>query len=100
MIGRYFLVRPVVLQSRPVTLRTLALTMNSEVHASGHCLAQRPVAAADACCCRATDRTRSVLIGPRLVTSVELVSSRSCVRLGSHLRAWTLFDILGLLLCF
>ena len=30
----------------------------------------------------------------------ELVSSRSCVRLGSNLRAWTLLDILGLLLCF
>ena len=29
----------------------------------------------------------------------ELVSSRSCVRLHSYLRAWTLLDILGLLLC-
>ena len=95
MIGRYFLVRSVILLSRPVTLRTLLLTMNSEVHASGHCLAQRPIAAADTCCYRATDRTRPVLIGPRPVTSVELVSSRSCVRFGSHLRAWTLLDILG-----
>ena len=40
------------------------------------------------------------LIGPRPVTSVELVSSRSYVQLGSHLYAWTLLDILGLLLCF
>ena len=30
----------------------------------------------------------------------ELVSSRSCVQLGSYLRAWTLLDILGVLLCF
>ena len=74
--------------------------MNSEVRASGHYLAQTPVAAANACCCRAIDRTRPVLIGPRLVTSAELVSSRSCVQLGSHLRAWTFLDILGLLLCF
>ena len=29
----------------------------------------------------------------------ELISSRSCVQLGSYLRAWTLLDILGLLLC-
>ena len=100
MIGRYFLVRPVVLQSRPVTLRTLPLMMNSEVHASDHCLAQRPVAAANACCCHATDRTRPVFIGPRPVTSVELVSSRFYIRLGSYLRAWTLLDILGLLLYF
>ena len=87
MIGRYFLVRPVVLPSRPVTLRVLPLTMNSEVRASDRCLAQRPVTAADACYCRATDRTRPVLVGPRPVTSAELVSSRSCVRLDSHLRA-------------
>ena len=100
MIGRDFLVRPVVLPSRSVTLKMLPLTMNSEVRASSHCLAQRPVAAADACCCRATDRTRPVLIGPRPVTSTELVSSRSCVRLCFHLRALILFDILGLLLCF
>ena len=51
MIGRYFLVRPVVLLSRPVMLRMLPLTMNSEVRASGHCLAQRPVTVVDACCC-------------------------------------------------
>ena len=44
-------------------------------------------------------RVRS-LIGPRPVTSVELVSSRSCDWLGSDLRAWTLLDILGLLLYF
>ena len=75
MIVRYFLVRPVVLPSSLVMLRALPLMMNSEVRASGHCLAQRPVAAADACCCRATDRTYPVLIGPRLVTSFELVSS-------------------------
>ena len=61
MIERYFLVRLVVLPSRPVTLRALPLTMNSEVCASGHYLAQRLVAAANACCCRATDRTRPVL---------------------------------------
>ena len=30
----------------------------------------------------------------------ELVSSWSCIRLGSYLYAWTLLDILGLLLCF
>ena len=100
MIGRCFWVRQVILSSCPVTLRTLLLTMNSEVRVSGHCLAQRSVAAADACCYRATDRTCPVLIGPRLVTSVELVSSRFCVQLGSHIRAWTLLDILGLLLCF
>ena len=63
MIGRYFLVRPIVLPSRPVTLRTLPLTVNNEVRASGHYLAQRPVDATDACCCRATDRTRPVLLG-------------------------------------
>ena len=74
--------------------------VNNEVRASGHYLAQSPVAAADAYCCRATDRTRPVLIGPRPVTSIELVSSRSYVQLGFHLRAWTLLDILGLLLCF
>jgi hypothetical protein len=85
MIRRYFLVRLVVLPSRLVTLRALPLTMNSEVRASSHCLAQRLVATADACCCRATGRTRPVLRGPHLVTSTELVSSRSCVRLGSHL---------------
>ena len=34
--------------------------MNSEVRASSHYLAQRPVAAADACCCRTTDLTRPV----------------------------------------
>ena len=73
MIGCCFLVRPVILPSRPVTLRTLPLTMNSEVHASGLCLGQHQVAAANACYCRATDRTRPVLIGPRPVTSVELV---------------------------
>ena len=42
----------------------------------------------------------SATIGSRPVTSAELVSSRSCVRLGFHLRAWTLLDILSLLLCF
>ena len=62
MIGRYFLVRPVVLPSRPVMLRAFSLTMNSEVRAFGHCLAQRLVAAADAYCCRATDQTRLVPI--------------------------------------
>ena len=51
MIGRFFLVRPIVLPSRPVTLRALSLTMNCEVRAFGHYLAQRPIAAADACCC-------------------------------------------------
>ena len=76
------------------------MTMNSKVCASGHCLAQHPVAAIDACCCQAIDRTHPVLIGPRPVTSVELVSSRSCVQLGFHLRAWTMLDILGLLLSF
>ena len=30
----------------------------------------------------------------------ELVSSRFYVRLGSYLRAWTLLDVLGLLLSF
>ena len=74
--------------------------MNSEVRASSHCIAQSLVAVADAYYCRATDRTRPVLLGPRLVTSMELVSSRSCVQLGSYLRAWTLLDMLGLLLCF
>ena len=29
----------------------------------------------------------------------ELVSSRSCMRLGFYLHAWILLDILGLLLC-
>ena len=76
------------------------MMMNNEVRASDHCLAQRPVAAANACCCHATDRTRPVFIGPRPVTSVELVSSRFYIRLGSYLRAWTLLDILGLILCF
>ena len=75
MIGHYFLVRSVILPSRLVTLRALPLTMNSEVHVSDHCLAQRPVAAANACCCRATDQTRPVLIEPRPVTSAELVFS-------------------------
>ena len=37
------------------------MTMNSEVRVSGHYLAQRLVTAADAYCCRATDRTRPVL---------------------------------------
>ena len=78
----------------------VAEMMNSEVRASGHYLAQRPVAAADVCYCQVADRMRPVLIGLRPTTSVELVSSRSCVRLGSYLRAWTLLDILGLLLCF
>ena len=77
----------------------ITVTKNSVIGASSHCFAQRLVIAADACCCRATDRTCPVLMGPHPVTSVELVSSRSCVRLGSHLRAWTLLDILGLLLC-
>jgi hypothetical protein len=80
--------------------KSIAVTKNSVIYASGHCFAQRPVTAADACCCRATDRTRLVLIGPRPVTSAELVSSRSCISLGFYLRAWTLLDILGLLLCF
>ena len=48
--------------------------------------AQRPVA------CLAS--------GPASGHLSELVSSRSYVRLGSNLRAWTLLDILGLLLCF
>ena len=100
MIGCYFLVRPVILPSCPVMLRTLPLMMNNEVRASDHDLAQHLVTAADACCCRATDQTCSVLIGPRPVTSVELVSSRSYVQLGSYLRAWTLLDILGVLLGF
>ena len=71
--------------------------MNSEVHVSGHYLAQHPVAAAVA-----EQLIRHVwsLIGPHQVTFVELVSSRSCVQLGSHLHAWTLLDILGLLLSF
>ena len=75
MIGCYFLVRPVVLPSCLVMLRALSMTMNNEVRASGHCLAQRPVAAVDACYCRATDRACLVLIGPRPVTFAELVSS-------------------------
>ena len=75
MIGRYFLVCPVVLPLCPVTLRTLPLTMNSKVRASGDCLAHCPVAVVDACYCQATDRMRPVLIGPRSVTSVELVYS-------------------------
>jgi hypothetical protein len=36
----------------------------------------------------------------RPVTSVELASLWSCVWLGSHLCAWTLLDILDLLLCY
>ena len=76
MIGRYFLVHPVVLPSRPVTLRALPLTMNSKVRTFGHCLAQSPITAADACCYRVADRMCPVLIEPRLVTSTELVSSR------------------------
>ena len=39
MIGRYFLVRLVVLPSCLVMLRVLLLTINSEVRASGHYLA-------------------------------------------------------------
>ena len=78
----------------------IAVMKNSVIGASGHCFAQRPVTAADAFYCRATDRTRPVLIGQRPVTSVELVSSRSYIRLGYHLRAWTMLDIMGLLLCF
>ena len=40
------------------------------------------------------------LIGPRPVTSAGLVSSRSCVRLGSNLRAWTSLDLVCLLCIF
>ena len=40
------------------------------------------------------------LIEPRPVTSARLVSSRSCVRLGSNLRAWTLLDLVCLLCIF
>ena len=36
--------------------------MNSEVRASGHCFAQRPITVADTYCCRATDRTRPVVL--------------------------------------
>ena len=53
--------------------------MNSVIVVSSHVNPQHPVTVAQ-----------------RPVTAVELVSSRSCVWLGSHLCAWTLLDILGL----
>ena len=87
-------------EARLYDAKNIAMTKNNVIGVSSHCFAQRPVTAADACCYRETDRTRSVLLGPRPVTSAELVSSRSCVRHGSHLRAWSLLDVLGLLLCF
>ena len=63
---------------------------------SGRFCRQRPVDAAVA-------TLLSLFIdasGPASDRLYELVSSRSCVRLSSYLHAWTLFDILGLLLCF
>ena len=100
MIGRYTLCVWSSGAAASGHAKNITMTKNSVIGASGHCFAQRPVTAADAYCCRATDWTRPVLIGPRSVTSAKLVSSRSYVRLGSHLRAWTMLDILGLLLCF
>ena len=40
----------------------IVMMKNSVIGASSHCFAQRPVIAADACCCRATDRTCPVPI--------------------------------------
>ena len=71
MIVRYFLVRPVVLPSRPVMLRALSLTMNCEVRAFGHCLAQCPATAADACCCQVTDRSVRSITLQRRITSMS-----------------------------
>ena len=73
--------------------KDIVVMKNSVIGASGHYFAQRSFIAVDACCCRATDQTRPV-------TSTEIVLSRSCVRLGSDHRAWTMLDILGLLLYF
>jgi hypothetical protein len=56
--------------------------------------------AASGRCCRVADRRVQSTDGECPVTSAGPVSSRSCVRLGSYLRAWALLDFLGLLLCF
>ena len=63
---------------------------------------QRPVHRSILCSVLCSVRCSILCIGTSCAASCafcELVSSRSCVRLGSYLHAWTLLDILGLLLC-
>ena len=87
MIGRYTLCVWSSSAAASGHAENNAVMMNSVTGAFDHCFAQRPVTAADVWCCLALDRSIRSLIGPRPVTSAELVSSRSYVRLGFNLRA-------------
>jgi hypothetical protein len=78
--GAAFL-RPIGCRQRPVQRSVACLPSHSPSVRS-----QRPVAYPAS--------------GPASGHHSELISSRSCIRLGSNLHAWTWLDLLGLLLCF
>jgi hypothetical protein len=99
MIGRYIWCVRSSCRLRPVALRMLPRRWTVRVPAPPVAFTvQHLVTAANACCCQAPNRCVRSLEGACPVTSDELVSLWSCVRLGSYLRAWTLFGFYGLLI--